>query len=201
VVNQFGTPIDAPTVPTGPYAAPGIGAAPTAGPGMITEWDPAPAAFGAAPHGHRSAAAPARPGTVTAAGIIAIVVGALGLLLGLVGLLGYAAMSSELSALQSSPELAGSGLDMSGLTTLVLVGVLILLASGVLYLVAGIATVTGRRWGAWTLIAVSVLSIVVTLVQLVTGSGGNGILGIVVSGVVLGLLVTPAAQSWLRGPA
>jgi hypothetical protein len=206
-VNQFGTPLDAPTVPTGPYAAPGIGAAPTAGPGLVSAWDTAaPGAAHAAPHaGHRAAGAPsaaaARPGTVLAAGIVAIVVGALGLLLGFMGLLAYAALSSEIAALEASPELAGSGLDLSGFSTFMLIGALILLASGALYLVAGIATVSGRRWGAWTLIAVSVLSIVVTLVQMVTGSGGNGLLGIVVSALVAGLLLTPRAQAWLRSPA
>jgi hypothetical protein len=208
-VNQFGTPLDTPSVPTGPYAAPGIGAAPTAGPGLVSSWDaappagsPAPPAWGAAPVGHRAASRPTpRPGTVLAAGIVAIVVGALALVLGVVGMVAYAAISSELAAFENAPELAGADLDMSGLTTMMLVGVVVLLASGALYLVAGIATAAGRRWGAWTLIVVSVVSIVMTLVQMVTGSGGNGLLGIVVSAVVAGLLLTPAAQAWLRSPA
>jgi hypothetical protein len=37
-VNQFGTPLDVVPVPTGPFAAPGIGAAPIGSPGMLSTW-------------------------------------------------------------------------------------------------------------------------------------------------------------------
>lgn len=37
-VNQFGTPLDVVPVPTGPFAAPGIGAAPIESPGMLSTW-------------------------------------------------------------------------------------------------------------------------------------------------------------------
>lgn len=37
-VNQFGTPLDVVPVPTGPLAAPGIGAAPIDSPGMLSTW-------------------------------------------------------------------------------------------------------------------------------------------------------------------
>jgi len=192
-VNQFGTPLDTPVVPTGPYAAPGIGAAPVAGPALVSEAD--------RPATHRLAARePTRPGTVLAAGIVGIVVGALGLLLGLVGMVGYAGLRQELSALESSSEAAGLGaLDTSGLTALILVGVLVLLASGAGYLTAGIATVAGRRWGAWTLLVVSGLSIAVTLLQMVTAGDGSGLLGIAVSSAVVALLLAPASRAWLRG--
>ncbi len=197
-VNQFGTPLDTPVVPTGPYAAPGIGAVPVAGPALVSDAD-RPATHRLAAH-RLAARQPARPGTVLAAGILGIVVGALGLLLGLVGMVGYAGLRQELSAVESSSEAAGlGGLDTSGLTALILVGVLVLLASGAGYLTAGIATVAGRRWGAWALLAVSALSIAVTLLQMVTAGDLSGLLGIAVSAAVVALLLAPASRAWLRG--
>ncbi len=274
-VNQFGTPADLPPVPTGPYAAPGLGAAPIEQPGLVSTWAgpvapaptapapvamaaPAPAtaavptyappvphmpppveavptapvavsrfgspipadvlaedpsyaalAFGTpvagaqgygAPvgHAHQSAAA-AKPGAVTAAGIIGIVEGALLLAIGLLGLLGYLALKSQLDQLAASPELAGSGLSVSSMTNLVLVGVLIVMLMGTGYVVAGVATVRGARWGAWALLVVSALNVLYSLYELVTGDAGFGtLLSIGVSGAVVVLLCLSDSMRWLR---
>jgi hypothetical protein len=304
-VNRFGTPADLEAVPTGPYAAPGLGAAPIEQPGLVSTWagpaadaapaapapaapvapaptyappapvpayappapapadayaapaaaapvapaypPPAPAypppapgapapvavsrfgspippdvlvedpsyaalAFGTAgaaayaaqaptAPGHRGAAAPVAgvPGTVKAAGIIGIVEGALSLALGLLGLLGYLALKSQIDQLASSPELAGSGLTTSSLLGLMLVGIVIVLLIGAGFLVAGIATVKGVRWGAWALLVVSALGVLYGLYEMLTGDGGFGTLvSIAVSGAVVVLLCVKDSMAWLR---
>jgi hypothetical protein len=254
-VNQFGTPADLAAVPTGPYAAPGLGAAPIEQPGLVSTWagpaaapaapqpaapaapvaapaaaapvavsrfgspippdvlveDPSYAAlaFGtpvagahghaapAHPHGHQPAAD--KPGAVTAAGIIGIIEGGLLVAFGLLGLLGYLALKSQIDQLAASPELAGSGLSVSSLTNLVLVGVVIVLLIGTGYVIAGIATLRGARWGAWALLVVSAISVLYSIYELVTGDAGFGtLLSIGVSGAVVVLLCLTDSMRWLR---
>ncbi len=237
-VNQFGTPVDLANVPTGPYAAPGIGAAPTGAPGIVSTWDVAapddlaaldrfggvptastgvvgvgaPAPGG--PNGaHRSApttTSTTRPGTVLAAGIIGIVEGAVILGMGLLALIGYLALRGQLAALESemaafgSPDGASAGFgggDLVGtITTVVLVGAVVLLVIGSGYLVAGIATVRGRRWGAWALLVVSAINVVYGIYQFAAGSSSVGalLLGAGVSGAVVVLLSLRNSRQWLR---
>lgn len=171
---------------------------------------------GAAPvadHGTHHAATPAggsaRPGTVLAAGIIGIVEGAVILALGLVALVGYLALRSQVAELESqlsvlgAPEggTSGFGGDLVGtFTTVVLVGALVLLVIGSGYLAAGIATVRGRRWGAWALFVVSALNVVYGIYQFASGRSGVAamLLGVGVSGAVVVLLALRDSQRWLR---
>ena len=287
-VNRFGTPADLAAVPTGPYAAPGLGAAPIEAPGLVSTWSgpatagsaaaaparateappaaapshdaaarstvaadapsaygaaapvaPAPAApvavsrfgspippdvlvedpsyaalafgapvaagvlgapgyGGAVPHGHRPAQ-PVTPGTVRAAGIIGIVEGGLLLLIAVFGVLGYLALKSQADLIDSSPQLAASGLSAAFVSSLLLVASIVWALMAVGYLAAGIATVRGRRWGAWALLVVSSLSVLYGLYQVLTGHTDFGtLLSLGVSGAVVVLIGLPDSMAWLR---
>lgn len=282
-VNRFGTPADLAAVPTGPYAAPGTGAAPIESPGLVSTWSgpttpapadptayaapapaaaypappapapaaPAPAAYappapqpaypapapvavsrfgspippdvlvedpsyaalafgtagaaaygapaGPAAHGRPTGEVVGVPGTVKAAGIIGIVEGALSIALALLGLLGYLALKSQVDLLSSSPELAGSGLSTNAILGFMLIGIVLIALIGTGFLVAGIATVKGLRWGAWALLVVSALGVLYGLYEMVSGNGGFGtIVSIAVSGAVVVLLVVKDSMAWLR---
>jgi hypothetical protein len=187
-VSRFGSPIPPDLLAEDPsYAALAFGPA------------AAGTAYGA-PRSHtQGSVEAARPGAVLAAGIIGIIEGGLLLALGLLGLLGYLALKSQLDALASSPELAGTGLTATSLTNLVLVGVVVVLLIGTGYLVAGIATARGARWGAWALLVVSALNVLYSVYELVQGDAGFGTLvSIGVSGAVVVLLCVQDSMRWLR---
>ena len=212
-VNQFGTPIDAPAAPAGPNAAPGYGAQQYAGHGLTSDAAPyaPPAAYPASPAVNRlgagyppagyqpgAYAAPvppgayageARPGAVLAAGIVGIVVGSLVAIAGLFMLFAGAWVQGSMG------DLGGAG-GLGGVFYFMAVVFVVLAA---LYLVAGIGTVRGRRWAAWTLLVVAGVALAFGLLSLFGGSGGSGdIFGLLVEGAIVVLLVLPTSWAWLR---
>jgi hypothetical protein len=202
-VNQFGLPVDE-YAPTGPYAAPGYGTVPVAH-GLVASQDPA---WGA-PAGRRQAPAPAdvRPGTVLAAGIISIVLGALGAVLAGMGLLGYAAMSAQLDQLAAaSDDSATAAAFGSAILGAVLVGVVVLAVFAALYLVLGIMTARGSRPFAWALLVVSALNLLWSAYQFVSGSMGTSgtggtfstVVGLGVVVAIVLLLTVGSGGAWLR---
>ena len=205
-INQFGTPIGQAAVPVGPSAAPGYGAAPVDAPGLNSSWS-GPAVHSAA-HAHAAPAwgapqAPtygpvsgARPGTVLAAGVIGIVQGAITVIVGLLGLAVVGAIDSGMTA-EGSQAIR----DVSGIVRIIMFIVLLI---GVGYVVAGGATVAGKRWAAWTLLVVEGLGLLIGLVGLINSStqAAGGAIGqlidLLVPAAVLVLLLVPASLAWLR---
>ena len=212
-VNQFGLPVDV-AVPTGPLAAPGYGAVPVHN-SLAAGYDDAPSVWdptaSMAAHAHRRAAAApvdVRPGSVLAAGVIAIVFGVLAALGAALTLLGYLAAKSEIEqAVAANPEVQGLDEFASAILATVLVVGLVMAAASVLYLVLGVMTVRGRRWAGWTLVVLSALSLLGSLYQRMTGVEGAGVsasvslgnwLAIIATAVLLLLLTIGEGGRWLR---
>ena len=161
VVNQFGTPIEQTAAPAGPAAAPGYGAQAWGGPGLTgNAGRTPPAAANCTPPGTRAADSSVRPPTVLAAGVVAIVQGVLAVIVALLGFAAVSALESELAQVQGGVQLTA---QVSGFVRLVLFLVLLV---GVLYLVAGIGAAAGRRWGAWILLVVESVGLVLGVIGL-----------------------------------
>lgn len=203
-VNQFGTPIGEVAAPVGPNAAPGYGAAPVAGPGLNSSWSgpsmgPAHAApaWGPPPGAPAYAMAPSqqRPGTVLAAGVIAIVLGAITALGGLVLLLEGASLGSALA------EQGAGGAEAA---LIIRIAGFIVLAIGVAYVVIGTCIAMSKRWAAWTLLVLMGLGVVSGFLRLIassmspTGVSATQVIGLLLSAGFLSLLLTPSARAWLR---
>lgn len=205
-INQFGTPIGEAAVPIGPSAAPGYGAAPVSSPGLNSVWSGPP--LHAAAHGHAAPAwgppqasvyAPvsgARPATVLAAGVVGIAQGALAVVVGLLGL-------AALGVLESASTEGGVG-SISAVSGFVRIIMFVVLLVGVGYVVAGAATVAGKRWAAWTLLVVEGLGLLLGFIGLVdsstqpTGGTLGQMLTLLAPAAVLVLLLVPASLAWLR---
>jgi len=198
-VNQFGTPIGAASAPTGPYAAPGVGAVPTEAPGMVSSWPGPQAAAAPAPYAGRRAAGPAStadrpPRNVVAVAVLALVFGALGALATLMGLYAYQETSNQLASL------GGSSAFTDAIMTTLLIGLVIIAAVTALLLVGGLATLTGRRWGGWLLVASYSLYLLGRVQQMVaSGFSLWDTLFALIALVLLLVLVTGEGLAWLRG--
>jgi hypothetical protein len=175
------------TNPTGPDQNYPHGGAPQGQPGWgVPQQPPAgynpppgyPAGYDPAPSYPGGPAAGRRPGSVTAAAVIGIVWGSLGALFGLLVTLGAFAL----------------GLPVAGL--------LFLLSTvlSVALLVAGVQVLQGKSprlllMLSYVAIALSLVSLIVSLVA-EGGNAFNGILGIVIPGVIVFLLKQPQSQQY-----
>jgi len=189
-VNQFGTPVDVAPAPTGPYAAPGVAAAPISAPGMVTTWNGAGQPGRAAHAAHPPTIAAERPGTVLAVGVLSIINGALGIVSSLIGLAALAAFSSAIAA-------AGDGVGATVLP-IVQVVVAITLVLGVIWLVLGIGVVRGSRTSLRWLRGVVIVSSVLAAYALLTAPSAGNLGSVVWNGVLLWLLYCASTTAWLR---
>jgi hypothetical protein len=146
---------------------------------------PAGAPPGAPPPGYQAgwvqpvAAAPSvRPTLVTAAGVTMIAVGAIIVLFGLLFLLAGAIIGGAAS--QIDTQMPGFGAMSGAVTGVVIVLAIILLAVGILDILAGAKVFSGRPWARMTGI---VLAVILGLLGLGSlgggGDGGNVVLGLV----------------------
>jgi hypothetical protein len=117
----------------------------------------------------------------------------------IVGLLGLAVAG----AMDSGT--IGDGSDaIRGVTGIVRIIMFVVLLIGVGYVVAGAATVAGKRWAAVTLLVVEGLGLLIGLIGMFAGStqsaGGTigQLLDLLVPAAVLILLLVPVSRAWLR---
>lgn len=143
-----------------------------------TSTDPAPASTAwASPASTTTAVVPApRPGMVTAAGVILIVLGVLTLVIGLFALLGaalFAGAAGSLGEVADTP--AGFGGMMGAFAGLIIVFVVIVLAFGTLEILGGIKAMAGRSWARITGIVLGVIGALLSLSGLTSPDAGGGI--------------------------
>ena len=179
--NQY--PQQDPTYPSqppgpAPYAQPGAAAGqpygspppygtqqPYGSPQPYGQMPPAPAGFGTD--------TAKRPGTVTAAAVLAFVIGGIYVIGGLIAVFG------------------GAAAGLSGFFTLIAV---VLLAVGGLLIWGGIATLNGKDARILT-IAIGV-GIVLNLISLLGNFEGRSLAGFVIPGLILYFLLNAAAKAW-----
>jgi len=132
-----------------------------------------------------------RPGLVTAAAIVLIIIGALGLVGGLIGLLG-------------AGFLASLGGAVGGLGAILLVLVIVALAIAVADLAAGIGIFSAKKWAQNLGVITSVAGILVGLLGLImtptvtpgTGEGATAVGGGLTTGIV-GFVITLAIRGFI----
>ena len=156
-----------------------------------------PAAANRTPPGLHAVDSSVRPPTVLAAGVVAIVQGVLAVIVALLGFAAVSVLESELAQVQGGVQLTA---QVSGFVRLVLFLVLLV---GVLYLVAGIGAAAGGRWGAWTLLVVESVGLVLGIIGLLdsatqTGGALGQLVGLAVPVAVLVLLLLPRSWAWLQ---
>ena len=113
---------------------------------------------------------PLRPGQVTAAAVILIVLGVIVALFGILALLGGAIFPT----VADSPEFSGQFGDLSpAIGGLLITFGIIVLGYGVLEVVAGIFVLSGRTWARITGLILAVLGILFSLVGVLPSEGSG----------------------------
>lgn len=169
-----------PPPPTTPEPASSEPAPPASPPPSPPAWQAPPTSQPAwQPATPAAASRPARPGTVTAASIVLMVIGTLVVLIGLLFIIGGAFIGS----VGNRPDL---GIDLNGLSGAVggivaVVGVIVVLF-GALELLSGIFAMLGRAWARILALVISVLGGLIALLGLVgsrSTAGGSPIISLV----------------------
>jgi hypothetical protein len=132
---------------------------------------PAAAAYGAVV---------ARPGTVTAAAVLAFVVGGLLAILGLVALLAGSAVTSV----------------SNGLGGLVIVLSILILAVGGVYIWSGVWALTGKNAKFLTIVAG--VAAVLQLIGLISNFSVSSLVALAISIGIIALMIQPASRNWFR---
>lgn len=149
-----------------------------------TSSEPAPASWPpyAAPASTTTAVATAqRPGMVTAAGIILIVLGAITLLFGAIFLLGAAIFTGAAGSIGEATDApAGAATLLGAAGGLLIVLAVLVLAWGVLDIVVGIKAMGGRSWARITGIVLGVIGALLSLGSL-AGSLEGGVQGVIIN--------------------
>jgi len=193
-VNQFGTPVDLEAAPVGPYAAPGVAKAAIETPGLVSTWDPAARAGGraAARQSRVQDVSASRPGTVLAAGVLAIINGAL-------TLIGVLMAWWALSALTSA--ISDSGVRVSaGATAAVNAVMFVMLVIGVVWLVMGIGVVRGSRPWVRVMRILVIIGTVIAILMVAGNQSLDRIVTLALDLVMIWLLWNKAASDWLDAP-
>jgi hypothetical protein len=130
----------------------------------------------------------ARPGLVTAAGVIEIVYGCVIALVGIIAIF----FGSAIAALFK--QTAGADVASLGGGIITAVGVVVAIV-GVLYALLGLQVLKGKNWARITSIVFAGLGVLTGLGSI--GRGG-GLFGLAVNVFVIVALVVPASANWFK---
>jgi hypothetical protein len=166
---------------------------------------PTPSQQWSAPASGPVVPAAARPGSVTAAGVILIVIGILTLLLGLLVLLGGALFAGAAGGALEFPDTPGVPAGMVGaFAGFFLVFAVIVLAWGAIQILAGIKVMSGRGWARITGIVLAVIGILLSLGGLAGGEPSSTIISVVlIAANAFVIWALASSGSWFasRAPA
>src|SRR5690606_9845847 len=129
-----------------------------------------------------------RPGTVTAGAVMAFIGGAFMVVVGLV----LALLSGSAEMTEAITETYGPGMGSAA----TILGVALAVV-GALIIVFGAMAFTGRQWGAVALAVITGLSLVGTITDIASGTGGS-VVGLSWSIVATALLLSSGSRAWYR---
>ncbi|HLV55627.1 MAG TPA: hypothetical protein VKY71_08655 [Actinotalea caeni] len=129
-----------------------------------------------------------RPGTVTAGAVMAFIGGAFMVVVGLV----LAVLSGSAEMTEAITETYGPGMGSAA----TILGVALAVV-GALIIVFGAMAFTGRQWGAVALAVITGLSLVGTITDIASGTGGS-VVGLGWSIVATALLLSSGSRAWYR---
>ncbi|WP_420111254.1 hypothetical protein [Pseudactinotalea sp.] len=182
--NNPGTP---PPPPPGPgYGAP-TPSTPQPGYGQPPPYGaPGQPGYGGAAWGGPPAP---RPGSVTGGAVMAIIGGAVAILLGILFLI--------VGGMGSDPEVfAQAGLPAEAAGLFAGLGIVVLII-GVLVLVFGILTLKGKYWAAIGLTVIGGIYALLSVLSLIQGQGGV-LVGLIWVAIAVALLMSSGSRAWLR---
>lgn len=154
-----------------------------------------PAVFADSPPG-RGPWRPRRPGTVTTAGVLAVIWGALTILSSLISVAAGSLFGSALSACAENDQSGLCASAGSSQTLLLAVGVaLIVVAALVIW--GGVAALSGTS--GKILVVAGAIQVVIQIIWMIeTGSVAFGIVGVIVPATIIALILSAASKNWFH---
>ncbi|ACV77869.1 hypothetical protein [Nakamurella multipartita] len=122
----------------------------------------------------------ARPGMVTAAAVLAFVVGGLAILGGLLALFAGSALTGYIG----------------GLGGLVIVISILILAVGALYIWAGVMALQGKNAKILTIVAIAASAL--QLLSMISDFSTSSLIGLAISVAIIALLLQPVSKAWFK---
>ncbi len=171
--NPYGSPNQPDPATSSPYGDPA--AYPPAG-----QYQSQPYGTGGYPAAAAFGAAPARPGMVTAAAVLAFIVGGLDIVVGLLALLAGTVAASVIA----------------GLGGFIIILSILILAIGGLYIWAGLMALQGKNAKILTIVAG--VATAIQLIYMIMDFTAGSLVGLAISVGIIALLLQQQSKDWFR---
>lgn len=133
---------------------------------------------------------PQRPGTLTAAAVIAFVAAGFQIIGGILAMAGGALLGSAEGAAEDV------GVDTDGLGGLIILLGILALGYGGFYIWGGVVAMSGKNSMVLTIVAA--LAGLTEIIYMIVVGPPSGLLGIAMSAVIVGLAMAPASREFVR---